>query len=231
MGVFSRLGDIIHANVNALLDKAEDPQKIARLMIQEMEDTLVEVRTAAARSIAERKHLTRRLEDFEASAQEWHEKAELALQKNREDLARGALAARKKAQSQAEALQKEIKRVEESVHQADEDMVKLQTKLDEARARHKALMLRQKTAHNRVRMREHMQYSRVDEALNRYDLIERKVEGLEAKADSFDLGGQPLNEALLNLETDEDVEKELSALKERVKGKPASSTPKEEIPV
>jgi len=153
MGIFSRMGDIINSNLNAMIDKAENPEKIARLIIQEMEDTLVEVRTDAARNIAERKELSRKAEAYKGRAGEWAEKAELALTKDREDLARGALAAKQQAEQMSEVVLREIDVLDEAVAKADGDLSKLQTKLDEAKAKHKALMMRSTVAKGQIRMR------------------------------------------------------------------------------
>jgi len=137
MGIFSRMGDIINSNLNSMIDRAEDPEKIARLIIQEMEDTLVEVRTDAARNIAERKELARKADEYSARADEWATKAELAISKDREDLARGALSAKQQAEAMSEVVKKEMGILDEAVDKADADLSKLQTKLDEAKAKHK----------------------------------------------------------------------------------------------
>jgi len=214
MGIFSRMGDIINSNLNSMIDKAENPEKIARLIIQEMEDTLVEVRTSAASNIAEKKELKRKAEAYEARAAEWGTKAELALTKDREDLARGAVSAKQQALQMAEVVRKEIDILDEAVAKADADLAKLQTKLDEAKAKHKALMMRGTTAKNQIKMRTVMTSSKVDDALARYERMERKVDELEAHVEAFDLGsGQSLESQFAALEADEAVEEELAALK------------------
>ena len=214
MGIFSRMGDIINSNLNSMIDKAENPEKIARLIIQEMEDTLVEVRTSAASNIAEKKELKRKAEAYEDRAGEWGVKAELALTKDREDLARGAVSAKQQALQMAEVVRKEIDILDEAVAKADADLAKLQTKLDEAKAKHKALMMRGNTAKNQIKMRTHMTSNKVDDALARYERMERKVDELEAHVEAFDLGsGQSLESQFAALEADEAVEEELAALK------------------
>ncbi|MEE9273256.1 MAG: phage shock protein PspA [Robiginitomaculum sp.] len=217
MGIFSRMGDIINSNLNSMIEKAENPEKIARLIIQEMEDTLVEVRTSAARNIAEKKELKRKATAYEERANEWGEKAELALGKNREDLARGAVQAKQQVEKMAIVVRKEIDILDESVAKADSDLKKLQAKLDEAKAKHKALMLRGKTATNQIKMRKVMTSNKVDDALARYERMERKVDELEAHVEAFDLGsGQSLESQFAELEADEAVEEELAALKKSI---------------
>ena len=214
MGIFSRMGDIINSNLNAMIDKAENPEKIARLIIQEMEDTLVEVRTDAARNIAERKELSRKVESYNAKADEWAKKAELALTKGREDLARGALQAKQQSEAMAEVVEREIEILDEAVAKADADLSKLQTKLDEARAKHKSLEMRSSVAKNQIKMRTKMTDYRVEDALARYERMERKVDRLEAEVEAFDLGsGESLESQFAQLEADEAIENELNALK------------------
>ncbi len=214
MGIFSRMGDIINSNLNAMIDKAENPEKIARLIIQEMEDTLVEVRTDAARNIAERKELSRKVEAYTEKAAEWGNKAELALNKDREDLARGALQAKQQAENMVSVVEQEIEILDEAVAKADGDLSKLQTKLDEARAKHKALIMRGSVAKNQIKMRSKMADYRVEDALSRYERMERKVDELEAQVEAFDLGsGESLESQFAQMEADEAIENELAALK------------------
>ncbi|RKQ69169.1 phage shock protein A (PspA) family protein [Litorimonas taeanensis] len=227
MGIFSRMGDIINSNLNAMIDKAEDPEKIARLIIQEMEDTLIEVRTDAARNIAERKELSRKAEDYAARASEWEAKAELALSKDREDLARGALSAKQQAEAMSEVVTREIGILDEAVDKADADLSKLQTKLDEAKAKHKALMMRGNVARGQIKMRTVLKDTKVEDALARYSRMERKVDDLEAQVESFDLGaGQTLESQFAELEANEAIEDELSALKARLGSKGEKKTSK-----
>jgi len=215
MGIFSRMGDIINSNLNAMIDKAENPEKIARLIIQEMEDTLVEVRTDAARNIAERKELSRKSDGYRAKAEEWAAKAELALSKDREDLARGALQAKQQAEQMADVVEKEISILDDAVAKADGDLAKLQGKLDEAKAKHKALMMRTGVAKGQIRMRTVINDNKVEDALARYERMERKVDELEAHVEAFDLGsgGDSLESQFAQLEADDVIEEELAALK------------------
>ena len=217
MGIFSRMGDIINSNLNSMIEKAENPEKIARLIIQEMEDTLVEVRTSAARNIAEKKELQRKAESYETRANEWGAKAELALGKGREDLARGAVQAKQQSEQMAQVVRKEIDILGEAVAKADSDLSKLQAKLDEAKAKHKSLMMRGNVANNQIKMRTHMTTNKVDDALQRYERMERKVDELEAHVEAFDLGsGQSLESQFAELEAGEAVDAELEALKKSI---------------
>ena len=218
MGIFSRMGDIINSNLNSMIDRAENPEKIARLIIQEMEDTLVEVRTDAARNIAERKELSRKADDYAARASVWEAKAELALTKGREDLARGALAAKQQSEQMVDVVSREINILDEAVSKADEDLAKLQTKLNEAKAKHKALAMRNSVAKGQLKMRKMVRDTKVEDALARYERMERKVDELEAHVESFDLGGsgESLESQFAQMEADEAIEDELAALKARV---------------
>ncbi|KJS26581.1 MAG: phage shock protein [Hyphomonadaceae bacterium BRH_c29] len=213
MGLFSRLGDIVNSNINAMLDNAENPEKIARLIIQEMEDTLVEVRTAAARAMADKKEMERDIAHFTTVREDWANKAELAIDKGREDLARGALIAKQKAEAEIDRRKAAMATAEEAFEKRQEDLSKLQAKLDEAKAKHRALMMRREAAEQRIRIRTQVYDGRVDEALARYGNIERKVDEMEAYADQI-RGSEPTLEAqFAALEQDESIEKELAALK------------------
>ena len=219
MGIFSRLTDIINANINALLEKAEDPEKMIRLMIQEMEDTLVEVRSQAVRTIADKKDIERKLQSLIAKQEHWDEKAEFALRRNREDLAKGALVVKRKLEEQAAALREELVLVEESLERHNADLSQLQAKLDEAKTRKKALELRMKTATDRVKIRRTLNDGRVDDALNRYESLERRIDELEANAEVFDMGKRKtLEEEFADLEVEADIEADLEQLKARVGG-------------
>ncbi|MBA4802862.1 MULTISPECIES: phage shock protein PspA [Euryhalocaulis] len=226
MSIFSRLGDIINSNLNAMLERAEDPEKIARLIIQEMEDTLVEVRTSAARSIADKKTLKREVEELKRQAEEWETKAELAVEKGREDLARGALAQKRKLEQAAEIKANQLKIVKEAIEKAESDMNKLQDKLEEAKAKHKALMMRRQTAEGRIKMRGHVADTKIDDALARYAHVERKVDELEAQVDAYDLNnGRSLKSQFDEIEDKDKVEEELQALKKRMSNRTGGDKP------
>jgi len=217
MGIFSRLSDIMNSNINALLDRAEDPEKMVRLMIQEMEDTLVEVRSAAVKAIADKKELVRKLERLEEGEKEWEEKAEFALSKAREDLAKGALMAKRKLAEQAEAVQRELVLIEESLVRYNEDLANLQTKLNEAKAKKKSFEIRMNTAEKRVKMRQTINDGRVDDALARYETLERRIHELEADAEVYDMGkAKSLDEEFAELKAESGVEEELERMKARI---------------
>ena len=220
MGLFSRLGDIINSNLNAMLDNAENPEKIARLIIQEMEDTLVEVRTAAARAMADRKEMEREVAHFTAARDDWASKAELALDRGREDLARGALIAKQKAEAEIARRAQAMTSAEDAFARRQEDLTKLQAKLDEAKAKHRALVMRREAAEHRIRMRSQIYDGRADQAIERYNQLERKVDEMEAYADTI-RGREPsLEQEFAELEQNDAIERELAALKAR-KAKPA----------
>ena len=224
MGVFSRLSDIVNSNINAMLDRAEDPEKIVRLIIQEMEDTLVEVRSNAARAIADRKEVTRKKEEFVERGNEWESKAELAIAKGRDDLARGAIAAKRKAQEMVDLLEQELKAIEDTVGKTNEDLEKLQAKLKEARAKQRSLELRRNAASDSVRVSRQVHDGRIDDALARFDRYERRIDELEAEAESWALGRpRTLEDEFSELESEDAVNAELEELKRRVAHRSSSA--------
>lgn len=219
MGIFSRMSDIINANINAMLEKAEEPEKIVRLMIQEMEDTLVEVRSAAARTIADKKENRRKLAAIRAEAGEWEQKAELAVSKGRDDLAKAALHEQAAVERIAAGLEEQLGQVDDGLEQLNGDIARLQEKLADAKARQKALLMRHDTGHQRLRVREQLHQGKVDDALMRFEKFERKIENVEGRVEAFDLGQRPdLRQEIQNLEGEEKVEQALSELKQRMRG-------------
>ncbi|MCU4160539.1 phage shock protein PspA [Acidiphilium sp. AL] len=221
MGVFSRLSDIVNSNLNAMLDRAEDPQKLIRLVIQEMEDTLVEVRSAAVRLIAERRELERRITALTRDQDEWHRKAEFAVQRGREDLAKAALLAKSRAAQAIAAAQAQIEAVQGAIAQQNEDVGKLQTKLDDAKGREKSILLRQQSATTRLRVKQSLYDERVTDAFARFEQVERNLDMMEGRAEAYDLGRRPaaptVSEEFAALEADDKVERELAELKSRIK--------------
>ena len=219
MGIFSRFSDIVNANINAVLEKAEDPEKIIRLMIQEMEDTLVEVRSAAARSIADKKDLNRKLETLDAEVGDWDEKAELAMRKGREDLAKAALVEKSRVQAAVDALKADYVAVDEGLAKLNEDIARLEAKLADAKARQKALLARHKTANSRLAARRKIHDYKIDDAMVRFEQYTRRIDDVEGRIEAYDLGlPKDLNHEFASLEAEEAVQKELDELKRRVKG-------------
>ncbi len=217
MGVFSRLTDIVNSNINSMLDKAEDPEKIVRLIIQEMEDTLVEVRSRAARAIADRKEVERRKAEFEARAAEWDAKAELAVTRGRDDLAKGAIAAKHKAAEMAGLFAKEFEAIDKSLEKANDDLEKLQAKLKEAKAKQRSLDIRRSAAEGSVRINRAVYDGRIDEAMARYERYERRIDEMEAEAESYVLGRpKSLEQEFRELESQDEITAEFDALKKRV---------------
>lgn len=219
MGIFSRFTDIINSNINNLLDKAEDPAKMVRLIIQEMEDTLVEVRSSSAKTLADKKELTRRVARFENEAEQWQEKAELALSKDREDLARAALIEKKKSSANAQTLLQDLMHTEEHIIKLQSEISQLQDKLADAKSRQKAIIIREKTVNSRLKVKKNIDSNKVDDALSRFDRYERKIDDLEGQVESYDLGSKSLADEISELESDDKVDEELASLKAKMKKK------------
>ncbi len=227
MGIFSRFADIINSNISALLDKAEDPEKMVRLIIQEMEDTLVEVRSTSAKVLAEKKELLRRIAKVQEQVQDWQDKAEFALGKEREDLAKAALLEKQKAGDLAMTLEQELVVVEEQINRLKDEVNQLQEKLADAKARQKTIIVRKQTASSRLEVKRQLDSSKIDSAMTKFEQYERRVEGLESQVEAYDLGNQrTLNDEFAALEAEESVNAELEALKAKVKASKAKKQDK-----
>jgi len=219
MGIFTRFSDIVNSNINAILDKAEDPEKIVRLMIQEMEDTLVEVRSAAARSIADKKDLNRKLTQFEREEKEWDDKAELAIRKGRDDLAKAALVEKSRTTAAVEAIRADYATIDESLGKLNADIARLEAKLQDAKVRQKALLARHKTANSRLAARKKIHDYKIDDAMIRFEQYTRRIDDVEGRIEAYDLGlPKDLNHEFASLEAEESVNEELAELKRRVSG-------------
>ncbi len=217
MGIFTRFSDIVNSNINAILDKAEDPEKIVRLMIQEMEDTLVEVRSAAARSIADKKDLNRKIESFEHELGGWEDKAELAIRKDREDLAKAALVEKSRVASAVDLLKQDYIAVDEGLAKLNEDIARLESKLHDAKVRQKALLARHTTARSRLAARRKIYDYKIEDAMLRFEQYARRIDDVEGKIEAYDLGlPKDLHHEFAGLEAEESVREELDALKQRV---------------
>ena len=227
MGIFSRTRDIIAANFNDMLDQADDPSKMIRMIILEMEETLVEVRASAARTIADQKEMHRATVKLDKLQHDWGEKAQLALSKDREDLARAALVERKKAADMADQLKQEIAVLDDALRAYEKDIAKLQNRLREARSRQTAIAARLESAENRVKLRSVMSTERTDEAMSRFDQMERRVDYAEGRAEalSIDDGGQPsLSDEIAALEGADKIDDELEEMKRALGQKSAGSS-------
>ncbi len=214
MGIFSRTRDIFAANMTELLDRAEDPSRMIRMIILEMEETLVEVRASAARSIADGKEMRRALKRLEELQASWTEKAELALSKDREDLAKAALIERQKAADMAGGLRDEIRVIDETLKGYEADIAKLQGKLREARSRQNGIATRLESAVTRARAREVMNGNRTEDAFSRFEILERRADFAEGRADALGMTGpKSLEEEIAELKASEKVDAELEAMK------------------
>ncbi|WP_281559464.1 phage shock protein PspA [Thalassomonas sp. RHCl1] len=217
MGMFSRFADIINANINSMLDKAEHPEKMIKLIIQEMEETLVEVRAAAAKHIAEKKTLLRQKRTIETSISHWQEKAELAVSKDREDLARSALAEKNKSKEQAQLIQEELDTLEEYLSKVQEDSQRLQDKLTEAKRRQQAYVVREQSVQARLKVRQQAAVVNIDEAIAKFERYQQKIDRVEAEVEAYDLTeNKDLNSQFRELENDDNIEQELAQLKKQV---------------
>lgn len=213
MSIFSRLSDVINSNIHAMLDKAEDPEKMVRLIIQEMEDTLVEVRSTSVRNLARRKEIERNVAHLTNEAADWERKAELAISKDREDLARGALAAKQRSQDQATALEKELQHTVDEINKLDDDISKLRTKLADARQRQKAILLRQSSATSRLRVKGQINDQKITNTMLKMEQYEGKIDRMEAEVEAYDLGSRTLSDEIAALETSDKLEDELRKLR------------------
>lgn len=219
MGIFSRFQDIVNSNLTSILDRAEDPKKMIRLMIQEMEDTLVEVRTTSARILADKKELQRRVQALQYEANSWLQKTELALSKGREDLAKGALLEKRRAQEAVQAGTEELAFIDEQIVLLNDDIGQLQSKLDCARVKQKELLVREQTGRSRLAVRKRTNRETLNKAFDKFEQYEQRLEELEAEVESFDLGkgNHSLSQEIEGLAENDDIERELAELKSKIR--------------
>ncbi len=221
MGIFSRMTDIINSNINSLLDQAEDPQRMIRLIIQEMEDTLVEVRSSSAKVLAERKMTDRRRAQVEVEVASWEAKAKLALSKNREDLARAALQEKRAIEEELAAVEGEVQATDTHIEQLNNEIGQLQQKLSDAKAKQKSLIIRSKTVESRIKVKRQIHREALDDAFSRFDRFERRMDNLESQVESMDLGREVSPDLVTEIEAlqeDEQITDELNRLKQAMTG-------------
>ncbi|MBA6412499.1 phage shock protein PspA [Parahaliea sp. F7430] len=221
MGIFSRMSDIINSNINSMLDSAEDPQKMIRLIIQEMEDTLVEVRSSSARVLADRKAALRRSEQLQLEVDSWEQKARLALAKGREDLARAALQEKHVIEEELSLVDVELKALDEHIVHLGDEVAQLQHKLDDAKAKQQALIMRSQTVESRIKVKRQMQRDALDKAFSRFEHFERRMDTLESQLESMDIGRDvppDLAAEIDALQEDERISDELQRLKNELSG-------------
>jgi len=217
MGIFSRFTDIINANITALLDQAEDPKKMIRLIIQEMEETLVEVRSSCARIIADKKETARRAQRLQDEGAEWEKKTRLAISKGREDLARAAIAEKNAVEEEANLVKSELDALDSHLETLNAEVSQLQAKLDDARAKQKTLLLRANTAKSRYQVKRQIYKGAVDDAFNKFEAFERRMDELEGHVESMDMGRKNLSSEIDQLAEDDKINEELERIKKEMK--------------
>ncbi len=210
MGVFNRVKDIVTANINALLDKAEDPSKMLRLMIQEMEDTIIDLKSSCAAQLAEKKTVNRQLEEANSKSVQWEERAKLALEKNREDLAKEALIERRNWNDKVSGLTKHFDTLSSNVELSREDILKLEKKLISVKAKYKELIVRARQADDAKKVNQYDSFSKINE-------MERQVDRMEAKYDLDSFSSSSLENEFSKLEGNNSIDNELESLKKSLK--------------
>jgi len=219
MSIFSRLSDIINSNISSLLDKAENPEKLIRMVIQEMEETLVEVRSGTAKVIAEKKTLTRRADQLKKQAADWEQKAELALGKNREDLAKAALMEKTNITGSAEIVEKDLAKLDETLVKLSVEIEQLQAKLNDARARQKTIVMRTTATKSRLDVNRQLHNYSIDSAMNKFEYYEKKIDLMEGQMDSTHIERRGLESEFEDLAKQEKIDQELEDLKSRLNNK------------
>jgi len=219
MGIFSRLSDIINSNINSLLDKAEDPEKMIRMVIQEMEETLVEVRSTSARIIADKKELLRRNSKLEKQVDDWQQKAELALSKSRDDLAKAALLEKSAVNDVMVLVQEDMEKLDDSLNKLSSEIEQLQTKLNDARTRQKTILMRHTATRSRHTVSSKLHNSSIDEAINKFDHYEKKIEVMEGEIEANEIGNRGISAEFEALEKEGKIDQELEDLKSKLKDK------------
>ena len=215
MGIFSRFSDIVQANINAMLDRAEDPEKMIRMMISEMEETLIEVRSSSARIIADRKTAERKLGRMKTEISEWERKAKLAIEKGREDLARAALLEKQVLNDDVSVVEQDLSVLDDNLSKLDQEISQLQGKLQDAKAKEKTLKMRQQTTSARIKARRQTERASVEDAFAKFEQFERRMDHYESELEAMDLGkdASSLQQQFADLENDDKINAELERLK------------------
>ncbi len=225
MSIFSRLGDIISSNINAMLDKAENPEKMVKMIIQEMEDTLIEIKANCAGAMATEKRVQREMAEAASMARAWGDKARLAVDRERPDLAREALLEKRRHIERAEALEREQQEAREVVAQYQEDIRQLEEKLAGAREKQRVLVQRHHHAQDKHRAQTGIRRYETSDAVRRFNLFEQRIDRMEAEAELVNLARKPgLEESFATLEQDDEIERELAALIARKQGSSTSTS-------
>jgi phage shock protein A len=219
MSIFNRLSDIINSNISSLLDKAENPEKMIRMVIQEMEETLVEVRSGTAKVIAEKKTLSRRAEQLKRQAKDWESKAELALSKGREDLAKAALLEKSSISSSVVITEKDLAKLDGTLDKLSVEIEQLQAKLNDARARQKTIVMRTTATESRLNVNRQLHNYSIDNAMNKFEYYEKKIDQMEGQMDSIHIEKRGLKSEFDELEKQESIDRELEDLKNKLKEK------------
>ena len=215
MGIFTRFRDIVSSNINAMLDKAEDPEKLIKLMIREMEDTLVELKSSCAGAMANAKKARRELEDARARMDRWARNAELAVNRGRDDLAREALVEKRRYSEREAILEQEIKDLDALVSQYQEDIVQLEERLQGAREKQRLLVQRHIHANRKRRAQDEIRRVDASDAIYKFEQLENRIERMEAEADLVNFArGRTVEGEIGRLVVDEEIERELNRLKE-----------------
>jgi phage shock protein A len=216
MSIFSRMTDIINSNISSLLDKAENPEKMVRMVIQEMEETLVEVRSGTAKVIAEKKTLTRRGEQLRRQAADWEQKAELALTKNREDLAKAALLEKSNINATIDILEKDMGKLNETLDKLSSEIEQLQGKLNDARARQKTIVMRTKATQSRLDINMQLHNYSIDNAMDKFEYYEKKIDQMEGQMESVHVERKGLQSEFDELAQQEEIDQELAEMKSKL---------------
>lgn len=216
MSIFSRFTDIINSNINSMLDNAEDPQKMIRLIIQEMEETLIEVRSSCARIIADKKQIQRKAARLQQEATEWENKAKLAISKGRDDLARAAIAEKSSCEVAAAEVEAELVALDDNLAVLSDEISQLQTKLDDAKAQQKALLIRAQTAQNRHKIKSQLHKQSGPNAFDKFETFQRKLDDIEGQVEAFDVGRKDLADEIDQLAKNDKIDEELERLKQQL---------------